>query len=136
MRALPILVLVSVVALAPACGSSKKISHKPAAPGRLATKTFQLKADAGGQLKFDLDHINTTVGQIQLVMTNASSLRHDVAIRGHGVHEVGKIVGKGGRSVVTATLRVGTYEFYCSVDAHEQAGMKGTIEVGQPGSVS
>jgi uncharacterized cupredoxin-like copper-binding protein len=30
---------------------------------------------------------------------------------------------------VTANLKPGTYEFYCSVPGHEQAGMKGTLTV-------
>jgi len=30
---------------------------------------------------------------------------------------------------VTATLKKGRYEFYCSVPGHEQAGMKGTLTI-------
>ena len=35
----------------------------------------------------------------------------------------------GGTSKVTADLKPGKYEFYCSVPGHEQAGMKGTLTV-------
>ena len=42
---------------------------------------------------------------------------------------MGAIVTNGGTSTVTATLKAGTYEFYCSVDGHEAAGMKGTLTI-------
>ena len=64
-------------------------------------------------------------------MKNQSPLKHDVALKGGGLKKpiVGKTVSKGGTSTVTATLKKGTYEFYCSTDAHEKAGMKGTLTV-------
>jgi uncharacterized cupredoxin-like copper-binding protein len=42
---------------------------------------------------------------------------------------VGPVVSNGGISTVTAALKPGTYTFYCSVDGHEAAGMKGTLTV-------
>jgi plastocyanin len=62
-------------------------------------------------------------------MKNASSVPHDIAIRGSGVSQVGKVVQNGGTSTVSETLKPGTYTFYCSVDGHEAAGMKGTLTV-------
>jgi mono/diheme cytochrome c family protein len=38
-------------------------------------------------------------------------------------------VGTGGTSKVSANLKPGTYEFYCSVPGHEAGGMKGTLTV-------
>ena len=62
-------------------------------------------------------------------MANKSSVPHDIAVRGAGVSQVGAVVQNGGTSTVTATLKPGTYTFYCSVDGHEAAGMKGTLTV-------
>jgi uncharacterized cupredoxin-like copper-binding protein len=61
-------------------------------------------------------------------MQNKSSVPHDIAIKG-AVNQVGPVVSGGGVSTVTTTLAPGTYEFYCSVPGHEQAGMKGTLTV-------
>ena len=62
---------------------------------------------------------------------NPSSLSHDIALKGGGLKKpvIGKIVPKGGKSTISATLTKGSYEFYCSVPGHEQAGMKGTLTV-------
>jgi uncharacterized cupredoxin-like copper-binding protein len=62
-------------------------------------------------------------------MKNPSGLPHGIAVEGHGVDKDGKTVQKGGTSKVTVTLRKGTYEFYCPVDGHKAAGMKGKLVV-------
>ena len=41
----------------------------------------------------------------------------------------GPIVGSGGTSTFTVTLKPGTYTFFCEVPGHEAAGMKGTLVV-------
>jgi uncharacterized cupredoxin-like copper-binding protein len=41
----------------------------------------------------------------------------------------GNTVSKGGVSTVSANLKPGKYEFYCPVDGHKQAGMKGTLTI-------
>ena len=59
--------------------------------------------------------------------TNESSVPHNVSIE-KGEDEVGKTkVVTGGNASTTATLKAGKYTYYCSVDGHEQAGMKGTL---------
>jgi plastocyanin len=125
------------------CGSSSSSSSSTAAPAKSPANTstnqksptpgpqvVQLKADEGGALKFDRDDVRTLAGKVQLSMSNPSSLRHNIAIKGNGVDEKGPIVGKGGVSIVNVQLKPGDYEFYCSVPGHEQAGMKGTLHVG------
>jgi plastocyanin len=94
------------------------------------SQTIQLSADESGALKFDKDSIDATAGTVRLVMANPSSQDHNVAVKGNGIDEKGPVVGKDGQSILTVTLKPGDYTFYCSVDAHEQAGMKGTLRVG------
>jgi len=62
-------------------------------------------------------------------MANPSSLPHAVSVEGNGVDKDGNTVQKGGTSTVTATLKPGTYDFYCPVDGHRQAGMEGKLTV-------
>jgi plastocyanin len=133
----------AVAALAVAgCGSDNKSSSSsgsgssssdttatPAPAGGGASTNLQLAADATGQLKFDKSSLSAKAGNVTITMDNPSSVPHAVAVEGNGVDQDGKTVGKGGKSTVTAQLKAGTYEFYCPVDGHKAAGMKGTLTV-------
>jgi len=90
---------------------------------------LSLSADPSGSLKFDKSTLSAKAGTVTITMDNPSAVQHGVAIKGNGVNSTGKIVNKGGKSVVTAKLKPGTYTFYCPVPGHEQAGMKGTLTV-------
>ena len=67
--------------------------------------------------------------KVTLVMANPSSFPHAVGVKGHGLNKKGKTVNKGGTSRVTVKLKKGTHTFYCPVDGHEAAGMKGKLIV-------
>lgn len=90
---------------------------------------LQIDADPTGQLKFTASSASAGAGKVTLKMLNKSSVPHDIAVRGNGVNQVGAIVQNGGTSTVNVNLPAGTYTFYCSVDGHEAAGMKGTLIV-------
>jgi plastocyanin len=102
-------------------GSAALASGAPARPA----KTYKLSAAKTG-LKFSTKTIHAKAGRVTLRMSNPASFAHAVAIKGHGK---GKTVGKGGTSTVTATLKKGTYTFYCPVPGHEAGGMKGKLVV-------
>jgi mono/diheme cytochrome c family protein len=89
----------------------------------------EIDADPTGQLKFVASSASATSGQVTLRMKNMSAIPHDIAVRGAGINQVGAVVTSGGVSTVTVSLKPGTYTFYCSVDGHEAAGMKGTLTV-------
>jgi plastocyanin len=103
---------------------------KPATgSGGGASSNLTLSADPGGQLKFDKASLSAKAGNVTITMDNPSSLQHAVAVEGNGVDKAGNTVGNGGKSTVTVALKPGTYEFYCPVDGHKAAGMKGTLTV-------
>jgi plastocyanin len=86
-------------------------------------------ADPGGELKFEKDALEAPAGTVTITMNNPSDLPHAIEIEGNGVEEEGETVEKGGKSVVTAELKAGEYQFYCPVPGHEEGGMKGTLTV-------
>jgi uncharacterized cupredoxin-like copper-binding protein len=94
-----------------------------------ASSNLQLAADESGQLKFDKTSLTAKAGKVTITMDNPSPVPHAVAVEGNGVDKDGKTVGMGGKSTVSVSLKPGTYEFYCPVDGHKQAGMKGTLTV-------
>ena len=101
------------------------------ATGSAAT-TKRIKADPGGGLSFNKKRLHAAPGRVTISMKNpsGSGKPHAVGIEGHGIDKDGKVAQPGGRSKVTARLAAGRYTFYCPVDGHEAAGMKGTLIVG------
>jgi plastocyanin len=122
--------------VAAGCGSSKKsststsaaTSSAPAAAPSGGGQTLNISADPSA-LKYNVSSLSATAGTVTIKMKNPGGLSHDVSIKGNGVTKNGNIVGQGGTSTVTADLKAGTYTFFCSVDGHEAAGMKGTLTV-------
>jgi len=96
--------------------------------GAASTQVRRLSASKTA-LKFSTTRITARPGRVQLVMGNPSSFPHAIAVEGRGLDRDGRTVGKGGTSRVTATLKRGTYTFYCPVDGHRQAGMRGRLVV-------
>jgi len=91
---------------------------------------LKIAADPNGALKFDKTSLSAKAGKVTIVMTNTSSIPHAVEMEGGGVEKKGAVVTGGGSvSRVTAKLKPGKYEFYCPVDGHKAAGMKGTLTV-------
>jgi plastocyanin len=136
MRWLTLFAAVAVLALA-GCGGDDKESPAKATAEPTATKaagsggggqTIKLSADASA-LKFDKSTLTAKAGKVTLSMANPSGIPHAVAVEGNGVDKDGNTVNKGGTSTVTADLKPGKYEFYCPVDGHKAAGMKGELTV-------
>lgn len=103
-------------------------SAKPTAPVAPASGALALGVK-GSELAFDKKALTARAGKVTIALTNSSPIPHDIAIKGAGVNAKGPTVTGGGRSTVTATLKPGTYTFYCTVPGHEQAGMRGTLTV-------
>ena len=93
-----------------------------------ATSTVNRSASTT-KLAFYHKTVKAKHGTVTLVMANPSGFPHAIAVEGHGVDKDGKTVKKGGTSRVTVKLKKGTYEFYCPVDGHKAAGMKGKLVV-------
>jgi plastocyanin len=132
-----LLILGAMVLLALAgCGGSSNSSTSSSASSTPASSSgggggggtqLHISADPSA-LKFNTNKLSAKAGKVTITMTNPSGLSHDVSIKG-GVDVHGPVVGQGGKSVVSATLKAGKYTFYCSVDGHEAAGMTGELDV-------
>ena len=143
MRALSLMLLLAAIAITVAgCGgdddsssggggssSGDSSSGGGASSGGGGGETLKIAADAGGALRFDKSSLSAKAGKVTIVMDNPSSLPHAVEIEGQGIEAKGDTVTKGGVSKAGAKLKPGKYEFYCPVDGHKAAGMKGTLTV-------
>jgi plastocyanin len=106
-----------------ATAGQPKTSSKPA-----IEKGGKLTIDAVDGTAFDHTKAAAKAGKVTVDMPNKSSIQHNIALKGvNGA--AGKVVPQGQTSTFTATLKPGSYTFYCQVPGHEQAGMKGTLTV-------
>ncbi len=117
-----------------ACGASQSHSNNSVSvgvsAGGVSTSAQVIKIDvASSGLRYVRSTASASAGTVTLVSMNPQSQPHDISIKGNGVSKQGNIVSNGGVSRVTVDLKPGTYTYYCSVDSHEQAGMKGTLTV-------
>ena len=102
------------------------------AASALGVVTGQIKTISADKTKlaFNTKTIAAKPGKFTLRMTNPSTAKHNIAVRGGKLvfATVGKTVGKGGISAVTFTVQAGkTYTFFCQVPGHETIGMRGKI---------
>jgi plastocyanin len=119
--------------------------QEPAAPGVDTTKatppgpsgagggggggaTVQIAADPG-QLKYDKTTAQAKAGNVTIDFNNPSPIQHDVTVEENGKKLGGTKIVANGKASAKIDLKAGTYTFYCSVDAHRQAGMEGKLTV-------
>jgi plastocyanin len=89
--------------------------------------TLNIGTDAT-QLAFVPTSLTAPAGKVTIIMKNDSAIPHSVAIEAPGA-TAGAIVNQGQTSKTTATLKAGTYPYFCTVPGHRQAGMVGTLTV-------
>src|SRR5262245_18745121 len=79
--------------------------------------------------QFSTRSLHAKPGKLTLIMKNLGKTRHGLAISGPGILLKGSVVGHGGLSKVTATLRQGTYIFYSFVGNDQRRGEAGRLVV-------
>ena len=122
-----VLPLIAAALLAAGCGGDDNGEATDTTPVAEGT-TLQLAADPGGALAFDKTSLDAPAGTVTIELTNDSSVPHNVEIEGNGVEEESDTV-TGETTSLTVDLESGTYDFYCNVPGHRDAGMEGTLNV-------
>jgi plastocyanin len=108
--------------------TSAQTGTAPAQTG--AAGALKIAADPSGALKFDVSSLTAKAGTVTIDFTNKAPVPHNVQIERPGGSKLGGTSTITGSSTkATVTLKPGTYTFYCSVDAHRQAGMQGKLTV-------
>jgi plastocyanin len=93
------------------------------------SSSVKLSAPASGALQFNTKSIDAKAGKVTISFSNPSQVPHAVEVEGNGVEKKTSTVTNGSETL-TVDLKKGNYEFYCPVDGHKAAGMKGTLTVG------
>ncbi|HEV7459605.1 MAG TPA: plastocyanin/azurin family copper-binding protein [Solirubrobacteraceae bacterium] len=114
----------------PAAGASAPAPSGAPAPATGGAPGLTLAADPSGQLAYDKKSLTAKAGAVKIDFTNNSPVPHNVTIQKGSTNVAASATVTQSKASVTAQLKPGTYTFYCSVDAHRQAGMVGTLTVG------
>jgi plastocyanin len=111
-------------------GSNAEHKASAAAPGGAgATGTLRLTADPGGLPAYDVERLTTRAGAATIDFANPSPVPHNVTIAAGTRTLAATPTVTGADTSVTTRLTPGSYAFFCSVDAHRQAGMRGILLV-------
>jgi plastocyanin len=111
-------------------GSSTGASSGGGGGGGGGGGTIQVAADPSGALAYQQTKLTATAGSNTIDFTNDSSTPHNVTIEDSSGNSVGATdTVTGSNTSTTVDLKPGTYTYFCSVDGHEAAGMKGTLTV-------
>ena len=107
------ILVVSIALLLAACNSTPDALH-------LTLTTIDIA--------YDLNKISAQVGQtVNINVVNQGVLEHNFIIDEFGVDN---LLQSGESHTVSFTPQdLGTYQFYCNVPGHLEAGMKGTLTV-------
>lgn len=106
-----------LAAAVPTAGAGKPIAAKDG--------TIDIPADPNGGLLYTSKLATAPAGPLTVEFDNQSGVPHNLVIDGKGKTQT---IPKG-RSSFKATLAAGTYDFYCSVPGHREAGMVGKLTV-------
>ena len=80
--------------------------------------------------KIALPSTTLTAGKYKFEVKNDGQIPHDLTINGPGVDNTKTPVFNPGKTEeLTVELKTGSYDFYCSVPGHKQAGMDVKIKV-------
>jgi uncharacterized cupredoxin-like copper-binding protein len=111
------LLLVAVVAIA-ACGGGASAAPAPTS----VTIT-------GTEFAYDPSTVFATAGSsVKLVLENKGTVEHDINIDALGLQMDLVKPGQTGELTVP-DVKAGSYQFWCTVAGHKEAGMTGVLEV-------
>jgi plastocyanin len=109
-------------------GEGEGASSGAAATAQRAS-SVQLTADPTGRFAYDRKRATVQRGEFTLRLINRSQTPHNVTIaKGAKVMARTRTI-RGATTSASANLPPGDYVFFCSVDAHRQGGMQGTLTV-------
>ena len=92
--------------------------------------TISLSADPSGALAYQESSLTASAGKNTIDFNNPAPLGHDVCVQDSSGKEVGcSDIIQQSKTTLNVSLKPGTYTYFCSVDGHEAAGMKGTLTV-------
>ena len=92
--------------------------------------SVSLTANPDGDLAYEESTLSAPAGTVTIEFDNPASIGHDVVVEDQNANEITRTdVITGDTATAVGEFKAGDYTYYCSVDAHRDAGMEGTLTV-------
>ncbi len=75
------------------------------------------------EFKIALPRVAVHAGQVTFDVQNDGKIPHDLVVQGNGVDAKTPLLDAGQSKTLSVDLKPGTYDLYCSVPGHKEAGM-------------
>jgi uncharacterized cupredoxin-like copper-binding protein len=75
------------------------------------------------EFKIALDSSSISAGRVTFDVKNDGKIPHDLVVEGNGIEAKTPLLEAGESKTLSVDLKPGTYDLYCSVPGHKQAGM-------------
>jgi uncharacterized cupredoxin-like copper-binding protein len=75
------------------------------------------------EFKITLPKTTIAAGSYSFEVKNDGKIDHDLVVQGNGVDEKTPTIAPGKSATLKVDLKPGTYDVYCSIPGHKQAGM-------------
>ena len=75
------------------------------------------------EFKIALPKNTLAAGSYAFEVANDGKIEHDLVVQGNGVDEKTPTIQPGSSATLNVDLKPGTYDVYCSIPGHKQAGM-------------
>ena len=82
------------------------------------------------EFKIALDSSSISPGRVTFDVQNDGKIPHDLVVKGNGIEAKTPLLDAGESKPLSVDLKPGTYDVYCSVPGHKQAGMDLKLTVG------
>jgi uncharacterized cupredoxin-like copper-binding protein len=75
------------------------------------------------EFKIVLPKVAVHAGRVSFDVQNDGKIPHDLVVEGNGIDEKTPLLDAGQSKTLSVDLKPGTYDLYCSVPGHKEAGM-------------
>lgn len=114
--------------VAAACGGGDGGGQDGGAPPAGDADISVVGTDA---LEYSDESLMAQPGDISMQLTSESGIRHTIVVENADGDQLVVEAAAGQTASGSIELEAGTYTFYCDVPGHREAGMEGTLDVGQ-----
>lgn len=109
--------------------STEATTAAPTTTTSVSTKLVSEVPVSETEFKIALPSKTVQAGSYSFEVKNDGKIDHDFVVKGNGVDEKTTTIAAGDSATLMVDLKPGSYDVYCSIPGHKQAGMDAKLTV-------